>query len=95
MCTSGIMKQVEEMKKAKDMGKLVVGSRSVISMIKNSEVSIVYFANNIPKSIERDLEYYKKVSGLRIEKVNMNSKKLGEVIGKPFNVLLVGIKKSE
>ena len=73
--------------------RLLVGSKSVMKGIRNGRVSAVFFAENIPQSIRNDLEYYAKVSGVEVNAFKGNSAQLGELCGKPFKILLVGIKK--
>ena len=83
-------KEINEAMKAK---KLVIGSNSVIRGVKTGSVKTIVHASNFPESVMGSLTYYKKISSISIEKFDGNSKQLGEACGKPFNVLMVGVKK--
>ena len=73
--------------------RLLIGSRSVMKGIKNGNVLSVFFAKNIPSSIRDDLEYYAKISEIELKQFDGNSSQLGELCGKPFKILMTGIKK--
>ncbi len=82
----------KKIKKALKEGKVVLGTRSVLSGLKNGKISSVIYAQNTPQHTLRDLEYYTLVSGVSMEKFSGNSTQLGETCGKPFGILLLGIK---
>ena len=73
--------------------KLLIGSRSVFRALKKGGLEAVIRASNLPEGRKKDLEHYMSVSGIGIREFRGNSAKLGETCGKPFNILLVGIKK--
>lgn len=85
-----IEKDIKEALKTK---KLVMGSNSVIRGIKTGLVKTVVHASNFPENVMKDLDYYKQIGNISIEKFDGNSKQLGELCGKPFNILMVGVKK--
>ena len=84
---------VKDIKTALDDKKLVIGSRTVMKGIKKGEINNVFYASNCPKETIKDLNHYTKTSKLLTEDFKENSVKLGQICGKPFSVLLVGIKK--
>jgi len=88
------MKAAEkEMKDAIKAGKLVMGKRTVMRGLKNGTLSSVVCASNCPEGTRKDMEHYASVSGVTVKGFDGNSVKLGETCGKPFNVLMVGIRK--
>ena len=72
--------------------RILIGSRRVMRDVKNGKVSSVFFANNAPSNVRKDLEYYANVSKIEVKEFGGNSVQLGEFCGKPFKILLVGIK---
>ncbi len=83
-------KDIKEALKAK---KVVMGSNSVIRSVKTGLVKTVIHASNLPENSLKDLDYYNKVGGVSVQKFEGTSKQLGEICGKPFNILLVELKK--
>ncbi len=82
-------KEIKEALKAK---KLVMGSNSVIRGVKTGHIKTVVHASNFPENSMADLKHYKQLGGITLEKFDGTSKQLGELCGKPFNILVVGLK---
>ena len=87
------MKAANIIKDALKNKKLIIGTRTVTRGIKNGLVDTVIFASNCPEYIKSDLNYYAKITGMKLMEFEGNSAKLGETCGKPFNILVVGIKR--
>lgn len=88
------MKAAEkEIKDAIKSGKIVIGTRTAIKCLKKGSLSLVIYASNCPEAARKDLDHYASVSKTEISGFEGNSVKLGEICGKPFNVLLIGVKK--
>lgn len=87
------MEPEKNIKEAIKTKKLVIGSNSVVRGIKTGLVKTVIHASNFPENAMKDLDYYKQAGNISVEKFEGNSKQLGELCGKPFNILLVGVKK--
>lgn len=83
-------KEIKEAMKAK---KIVIGSNSVLRGLRVGGLKSVILASNCPQAKLVDLERYSKISGAELNKFAGNSIQLGEICGKPFNVLLVGLRK--
>lgn len=83
----------KEIKEAMKEEKLIIGSKSVVKNIKLSAVKYIICSTNCAEDLLNDLNYYSKNFGVEIKKFKGNSRQLGEICGKPFNVMLLGIKK--
>ena len=83
----------QEIKEALKEKKVIIGSRTVIKGMKRGSLHTVIYASNCPESVRKDIEYYTKAGFTPIKEFVGNSILLGELCGKPFNVLLIGIKK--
>ncbi|MFH1445407.1 MAG: ribosomal L7Ae/L30e/S12e/Gadd45 family protein [Nanoarchaeota archaeon] len=83
----------KDIKNAIKEKKIEIGSKSVINGLKNSLLATVFYADNCPETVLNQLNHYSKVSNIAIKKFNGNSEVLGELCAKPFNILMVGIKK--
>ena len=74
-------------------GSLLIGSNSVFRELKKGNSQTVICASNLPASRMKELNHYRSVSGVQIKEFGGDSAKLGEACGKPFNILLICIKK--
>ena len=83
----------KDIKEALKLKKVVIGGNSVLRGVKTGSVKSIIRASNFPDSVMMDLNHYKSVGNISIEIFNGNSKQLGEVCGKPFNVSIIGLKK--
>ena len=83
----------QEIKEAMKEKKILIGSRTVMKGVKRGHIDSVIYASNCPEETKKDLEYYSKSGFLGVKQFKGNSVQLGEICGKPFNVLLVGIRK--
>lgn len=87
------MTEEKEIKSAMKEKKLVMGSRSVFKNLKQNIIKSVICASNCPEDKYKDLEYYGKNFGIELKKFKGNSRQLGEICAKPFNIAVLGIKK--
>jgi large subunit ribosomal protein L30e len=83
----------KEIKEATKERKLVVGARMVIKGIKKAGIKYVICPENCREDVMEELAYYGKSFGIEIKKFSGNSRQLGEICGKPFNIMLLGVKK--
>ena len=83
---------VDDIKKALDDKKLIIGTKTVMKGTKKGDIKNVFYASNCPEEIVKDLNHYANTSKLSVEEFKGDSVKLGQTCGKPFSVLLVGIK---
>ncbi|UCC91765.1 MAG: 50S ribosomal protein L30e [Candidatus Aenigmatarchaeota archaeon] len=83
----------KEIKEAMEEEKLIIGTKSVMKNIKRKDVKYVICSSNCTEEVIKDLNYYSKNFAVEIKKFKGNSRQLGEICGKPFNVMLLGIKK--
>jgi len=87
------MKAEDSIKEALKKEKIVIGTKSVLKEMKHGRLAMAIYASNTPKSSVRDLGHYSSVSKIDIESLSQDSAHLGGLCGKPFNVLMVGIRK--
>ncbi len=83
----------QEIKEAMKEKRIVIGGRTVMKGVKRGHIASLIYAANCPESMMKDLVYYSQNSFVSIKEFGGSSLQLGEVCGKPFNVLVVGIRK--
>ncbi len=72
-------------------GKVILGSKRTIQLIKQGKAKLAIIASNCPDQIKNDLEYYCKLSNIPIYVYDGTSWDLGAVCGKPFMVAVMAI----
>jgi large subunit ribosomal protein L30e len=83
----------KEIQKALKEKKALLGSRSVLSAARVGKIESLVYARNTPESMISDIRHFSNVSGIKMHEFEGNSLELGELCGKPFSVLLLGITK--
>ena len=83
----------KDVKDAVKEKKLLIGSRGVLSAAKTGKIISLIYASNTPRNTVSEITHYVNVSGIKVHEYPGNSVQLGELAGKPFSVLLLGIKK--
>lgn len=86
------MDVTKTIKEAHESGKLLIGSKSVIKGVKLGKISKIFCASNCPESYRKTLSMQAK-SKAEVLEFQGDSVRLGETCGKPFTVLMVGVKK--
>jgi large subunit ribosomal protein L30e len=82
-----------DIKDAMKSKKALLGTRSVMSAVKGARLNSLIYAKNAPESVVSDLRHFTNISGIEAQEFPGNSVELGELCGKPFSVLLLGITK--
>ena len=85
----------KDVKDALKAGRLLMGTRSVVTGIKSGKVSEIVVASNCPEGTRKDISHYTSAHKVEVNEFKGDSVRLGEVCGKPFNILLLGIKKQK
>ncbi len=93
MYISDKMNVSKEVQNAIKEGKLVIGIDSVVKNLKRGELKSVIYSKNCRQDLLENLTYYQKNFKIDMKKFNGNSKLLGEICGKPFNIMVLGIRK--
>jgi len=71
---------------AVDTGDVTLGSEKSIQSLKLGKGQLVVVAENSPKEILEDVNYYSKLSEIPLHTYNGTSVDLGSICGKPFTV---------
>ncbi len=87
------MSSEKDIKDAMKNGKLVIGKREVSKALKTGKLKAVFYAENCPSENARELEYHGRVADVPVEKFIGTSAALGQLCGKPFKIVTLGIEK--
>ena len=83
----------KELLDAEKEGKLLIGSNTVIKGLKGGKMKIVLHSDNCPDDRLNNIKKLSTISNIKVEAFKGNSRVLGEALGKPYNISVVGIKK--
>jgi large subunit ribosomal protein L30e len=88
-----VMTVEKDIRQAMKDRKMLIGSRSVIRAMKNKGLQEVVMAQNCPPGTADDIGRYAELNRVKMTRFEGSSVRLGQMCGKPFAVLLVGISK--
>lgn len=71
---------------------VVIGYRDSVKFIKVNAPKLIVISNNLPQGLRKEIEQNAKVSNMKVEIFNGDSKQLGIFCGKPFPVSTLVIK---
>ncbi len=81
----------KELVNALKTGKVVLGSRKTLKLVKLGKAKAVIVAENAPPDIRDDILYYAQLSNIPTYVYPGTSLELGAVCGKPFTVASLAI----
>lgn len=76
----------EEIRKAVESGKVVLGTDRSLKLLKSGKVKMVILASNCPEEVRREVEHLSRLSGTPLLRYPGSSSELGVAVGKPFSV---------
>ncbi len=80
-----------ELVNALKTGKVVLGSRKTLKLVKTGKAKAVIIAANAPPEIKKDILYYAKLGHIPVYVYPGTSLELGAVCGKPFMVASLAV----
>lgn len=83
---------MEELRDAVNEKKVIIGSKQTIKNLKLKSIKSVVVVSNCPESIKKDIGYYSKLTGIKVENFEGTAKQLGVFCGKPFSIAVLAIK---
>lgn len=83
---------LDDLRNALNDKKVIIGSKQSVKHLKLKNVKLVMLASNCPDNIKKDIDYYSKLTGIKVEIFNGTGKQLGVFCGKPFSIAVIAIK---
>ncbi|MUN28666.1 50S ribosomal protein L30e [Sulfuracidifex metallicus] len=80
-----------ELKVLLKTGKVVLGSRNCIKMLKTGKLKMIIIASTLREDIKDDIIYLAKVSGIPFYEYAGSGWDLGTLTGRPFIVSAIGV----
>ncbi|TDA30322.1 MAG: 50S ribosomal protein L30e [Hadesarchaea archaeon] len=76
----------EEIRRAAESGKVVLGTDRSLKLLRAGKVKMVIVASNCPDKVKREVEYLSKLFGVPLFRYPGSSVELGTAVGRPFSV---------
>ncbi len=80
---------LQDLKDAMKKQKLVFGIRQTVRNLKNGKTKVIFLASNCGEAIEKDLEHYKKLSDVKIVKLDKPRSEISVFCKKNFPVSVI------
>jgi len=84
---------MEEIKKAFEDKKLVLGTKVVLKNLVQNKLQKIYFSKNAPKETLKEIELIAKNSKVKIEYTGLTNEEFGLLCRKQFNINVLGLLK--
>jgi|TARA_B100001971_G_C17994011_1_gene433795 large subunit ribosomal protein L30e len=88
-----IDKEVKEIKKLLKSKNLIIGTKRTMKYLKLGKISRIYLSSNCKDAVKSDLEYYNKISPVKIIKLKYPNDELGVLCKKPFFISVLSLLK--
>jgi len=80
---------MDELKKALKEKDIIFGTKSTIKRLKLGKAKVVLIASNCPSKVKEDIEYYAKLSGVKIIKLDIPDLEVGMICKKRHSVAVL------
>lgn len=87
------MSSIDDIKKAIESDKAVVGTQRVLKGLKLGNIASVYMTTNVPKDVLEDIKHYSELSNTEVIELDVPNDELGTLCKKPFSISVLGIAK--
>ncbi len=81
---------LDELKKALTEKGLVLGSRKVISKLKNAKLKKVFLSSNCRDDVARDVRHYAKLNKIELIQLDKTNEDVGVLCKKSFSISVLG-----
>ena len=61
---------MEDLRDAVNEKKIIIGSKQTIKNLKLKSIKKVFVASNCPENLKKDINYYSKLTGIKVENFN-------------------------
>lgn len=84
---------MEEIRKNLETGKLVLGLKRTLKLMRKSSLDKIFLASNCPEMIAEDIMHYSNLASVEVVKLEMPCDELGTLCRKPFPVTVASLMK--
>lgn len=84
------MIKMEDLKKALQEDKVIIGKDRVLKRLRVGKLSKVYLASNCPKLVKEDVNHLAKLYKIQVVQAKENNEQLGTICKKTFSISVLG-----
>lgn len=84
-------KDLEEVKKLLKAKNLVIGTKRTMKLLKLGKLEKVYISSNCSQDVKEDLDYYNKISPIKVIKMKYPNDELGVLCKKPYSISVLSL----
>lgn len=84
---------MDEIKKLLNSDKLIIGADETMKALKKNKLKKIMIASNANPKFVSDVEYYKNMSDVEVEMLNLTNEEIGAICRKPFLISVLGVLK--
>lgn len=90
-----VVKEVTEIKKAVEVGKIVIGTERTLKSLKLGNLKKIFLANNCPQRTKDDVDYYSKLANVEVVNLEEPNEELGTICKKQYSISVLSIPKGD
>ena len=95
MAKDRIDKQIQELRKLLDEGKIVIGTKRTIKQLKLGKLEKVFLSLNCPAKTKEDVRSYSKLSKTTVSQLKYPNDELGVLCKRPHSISILGLIKGK
>lgn len=84
-------KSLDDLKKNLKTKNLVFGTERAMKLLRHDKLAKIFLSSNTKKDIADDCDYYAKLGGVEVVKLELLNEELGTFCKKPFSVAVIGL----
>ncbi len=85
------MDVAHEIRRTVETGEILIGTEECLNALKNKNVKLIIYAENISEDTADDIEYYCRLLEIPLYKFKGSSVDLGTVAGKPYVISVIAV----
>ena len=93
MAKRKVSKELSELKKELEEGKMILGMDSVTKSLKKGRLGKVYLSSNCPEKFRKDVDYYAGLAQVPVIVLDIDNEEIGVMCKKHFFVSVLGVKR--
>lgn len=91
MAVKEIDANISELKKLLKADKVILGTDRTLKLLKLGSADRVFLSSNCPEDIQKDIEYYAKLSNVPLIHLKQPNDELGILCKKPYPVSVLSV----
>ncbi|MCF7866182.1 ribosomal L7Ae/L30e/S12e/Gadd45 family protein [Candidatus Woesearchaeota archaeon] len=83
----------DEIRKLLENENLIIGTERTLKALRKGELQKIWVVSNPNPTTQKDIEHYKKITGVEVETLKENNEELGILCKKQHSISVISLKK--